>query len=637
MASKYDGLARIIIQNVGGKSNVTALTHCVTRLRFKLKDESKAQTDILKETDGVVTVIQSGGQYMVVIGNHVPDVYDAVISVGHFGPEITGGGGASAADDDGPKEKQNPFNAFVGIVTAVFTPCLAVLSACGILKGFLSLFTYFGILSEASGTYVILYALADSFFYFMPVLLGYTAAKKFGLPEMEGLVIGATLVYPTVLSGSLGVAFAETPFKFFGIPITMPPAGDYTSSVIPIICAVAFAAFIEKRIKKFIPDVVKTFIVPLITMLITIPLTFLVIGPIASAAASLIGAACNALLGISNVLVGVVVGAFWQVLVMFGLHWAMVPIALNNMQTLGSDVILVGMFGTTFAQTGAVLAIWMKTKNQKLKQLAAPATISGVAGVTEPAIYGITLPKKTPFFLTCGVAGIAGGVLTGLGVRSYQMAGMGVFGYTAYINTATNDISGMVTAIVVSILALIASFIVVFLTYKDDAPKKKEAAPAASSDAAAAAGGSLSAPIVGEAIDLSQVKDEVFSSGALGKGIAIDPEVGEVYAPCDGEITTFFPTGHAIGIQADNGAELLIHVGMDTVQLDGKGYTPVAKQGDRVKKGQLLLKFDIDYIKSQGYTVVTPIIVTNSDDFADIVPEASGKVTTDSKLLTLIK
>lgn len=638
MASKYDGLARIIIQNVGGKGNVTALTHCVTRLRFKLKDESKAQTDILKETDGIVTVIQSGGQYMVVIGNHVPDVYDAVISVGHFGPEITGGGGASSDGDDGPKEKQNPFNAFVSIVTAVFTPCLAVLSACGILKGFLSLFTYFGILSEASGTYVILYALADSFFYFMPVLLGYTAAKKFGLPEMEGLVIGATLVYPTVLSGSLGVTFAETPFKFLGLPITMPPAGDYTSSVIPIICAVAFAAFIEKHIKKFIPDVVKTFIVPLITMLITIPLTFLVIGPIASGAATLIGAACNALLGISNVLVGVVVGAFWQVLVMFGLHWAMVPIALNNMQTLGSDVILVGMFGTTFAQTGAVLAIWMKTKNQKLKQLAAPATISGVAGVTEPAIYGITLPKKTPFFLTCAVAGVAGGVLTGLGVRSYQMAGMGVFGYTAYINTATNDISGMVTAIIVSILALIASFIVVFLTYKDDAPKKKEAAPApASADAAAVTGGSLSAPIVGEAIDLSQVKDEVFSSGALGKGIAIDPEVGEVYAPCDGEITTFFPTGHAIGIQADNGAELLIHVGMDTVQLDGKGYTPVAKQGDRVKKGQLLLKFDIDYIKSQGYTVVTPIIVTNSDDFADIVPEASGKVTTNSKLLTLIK
>ncbi len=195
----------------------------------------------------------------------------------------------------------------------------------------------------------------------------------------------------------------------------------------------------------------------------------------------------------------------------------------------------------------------------------------------------------------------------------------------------------MITAIVVSILALIASFIVVFLTYKDDAPKKKEAAPAASADTAAVSGGSLSAPIVGEAIDLSQVKDEVFSSGALGKGIAIDPEVGEVYAPCDGEITTFFPTGHAIGIQADNGAELLIHVGMDTVQLDGKGYTPIAKQGDRVKKGQLLLKFDIDYIKSQGYTVVTPIIVTNSDDFADIVPEASGKVTTDSKLLTLIK
>lgn len=641
MASKYDGLARIIIQNVGGKGNVTALTHCVTRLRFKLKDESKAQTDILKETDGVVTVIQSGGQYMVVIGNHVPDVYDAVISVGHFGPEITGGGGASA-DDDGPKEKQNPFNAFVGIVTSVFTPCLAVLSACGILKGFLALFSYFGILDAAGGTYTILYALGDSFFYFMPILLGYTAAKKFGLPEMEGLVIGATLVYPTVLSGALGTAFAEVPFTFFGIPVVMPAAGDYTSSVIPVICAVAFAAFVEKHIRGHIPDVVKTFVTPLVTMIITIPLTFLVIGPIASLAADGIGAACNFLLGISNILVGAVVGVFWQILVMFGLHWALVPIAINNMNVQGSDVILVGMFGTTFAQTGAVLAIWLKTKNQKLKSLSLPAFISGIAGVTEPAIYGITLPKKTPFFLTCAVAGVAGGALTGLGVKAYTMAGMGVFGYTAYINTATGDISGMVTAMVISVLALIGGFLAVYFTYKDDAPKKKEAAPApaaadTASGAAAVTDGSIVSPIVGEAIDLSQVKDEVFSSGALGKGIAIDPEVGEVYAPCDGEITTFFPTGHAIGIQADNGAELLIHVGMDTVQLEGKGYTPVAKQGDRVKKGQLLLKFDIDYIKSQGYTVVTPIIVTNSDDFADIVPEASGKVTTGSKLLTLIK
>ena len=631
MASKYDGLSRIIIQNVGGKSNIAGLTHCVTRLRFKLKDESKAQTEILKETDGIVTVLQSGGQYMVVIGNHVPDVFASVVSVGHL--ESIAKGGADEDAEKGPKEKQNPFNAFVSIVTGVFTPCLAVLSACGILKGFLSLFSYFGWMDAAGGTYTLLYALADSFFYFMPVLLGFTAAKKFKLPEMEGIVIGLVMVYPTLTSSSL--AAMET-FKFAGIPIIMPAAGDYTSSVIPVICAVAFAAFLEKRIKKFIPDVIKTFVVPLITLGITIPLTFLVIGPIASGAAGLIGTLCTAIANVSNLLLGVFIGFFWQILVMFGLHWAMVPIAMTNMTTIGYDVVLVGMFGATFAQTGAVLAIWVKTKNKKLKSLAAPAFISGIAGVTEPAIYGITLPKKKPFFITCGVAGVAGAALTSLGVKCYQMAGLGVFGYTAYIDTANNDISGMVISMVVSALALVAAFVLVYLTYKDDAPAKKETASSSASASAAGKAGTVESPVKGNVMALENVKDEVFSTGAMGKGIAVEPVEGKVYAPADGEITTFFPTGHAIGILTDTGAEILIHVGMDTVEMKGRGFTPKAKQGDRVKKGDLLLEFDMEKIKAEGHPVTTPIIITNTDDYADIIPTDASAVAVGDEILKLL-
>ncbi len=631
MASKYDGLSRIIIQNVGGKSNIAGLTHCVTRLRFKLKDESKAQTEILKETDGIVTVLQSGGQYMVVIGNHVPDVFASVVSVGHL--ESIAKGGADEDAEKGPKEKQNPFNAFVSIVTGVFTPCLAVLSACGILKGFLSLFSYFGWMDAAGGTYTLLYALADSFFYFMPVLLGFTAAKKFKLPEMEGIVIGLVMVYPTLTSSSL--AAMET-FKFAGIPIIMPAAGDYTSSVIPVICAVAFAAFLEKRIKKFIPDVIKTFVVPLITLGITIPLTFLVIGPIASGAAGLIGTLCTAIANVSNLLLGVFIGFFWQILVMFGLHWAMVPIAMTNMTTIGYDVVLVGMFGATFAQTGAVLAIWVKTKNKKLKSLAAPAFISGIAGVTEPAIYGITLPKKKPFFITCGVAGVAGAALTSLGVKCYQMAGLGVFGYTAYIDSANNDISGMVISMVVSALALVAAFVLVYLTYKDDAPAKKETASSSASASAAGKAGTVESPVKGNVMALENVKDEVFSTGAMGKGIAVEPVEGKVYAPADGEITTFFPTGHAIGILTDTGAEILIHVGMDTVEMKGRGFTPKAKQGDRVKKGDLLLEFDMEKIKAEGHPVTTPIIITNTDDYADIIPTDASAVAVGDEILKLL-
>ena len=470
MASKYDGLARIIIQNVGGKSNILSLTHCVTRLRFKLKDESKAQTDILKDTDGIVTVIQSGGQYMVVIGNHVPQVYDAVCAVGHITPggAVNEDGTAIEGGADAPKEKFNPVNAFIGIVTGVFTPWLGVLSACGIVKGFLALFVAVGVLDGAGPTYNILYSLGDCFFYFMPIILAYTAAKKFGLPEFEGMIIGAAMIYPYMLGSS-----ANVHDSLFMIPVTMPSSGDYTSSVIPIICAVAFAAWFEKMYKKFIPDTIKLFALPLITCTVTFCLTLWVIGPIAAGAGDLLGVFFNWLANVNGILLGAVVGGLWQVLVMFGLHWAIVPMMLNNLATQGFDTAMVGMFGTTFAQVGAVAAIWIKTKNKKTKSLCAPAFISAIAGVTEPAIYGITLPKKTPFIITCVVAAVVGGLLMAFGVTSYTSAGMGVFGYTAYINTFTNDISGMITSIILSLVSVAAAFVLTFLTYSDEPVKKK--------------------------------------------------------------------------------------------------------------------------------------------------------------------
>ena len=470
MASKYDGLARIIIQNVGGKSNIISLTHCVTRLRFKLKDESKAQTDILKDTDGIVTVIQSGGQYMVVIGNHVPQVYDAVCAVGHITPggAVNEDGTAIEGGADAPKEKFNPVNAFIGIVTGVFTPWLGVLSACGIVKGFLALFVAVGVLDGAGPTYNILYSLGDCFFYFMPIILAYTAAKKFGLPEFEGMIIGAAMIYPYMLGSS-----ANVHDSLFMIPVTMPSSGDYTSSVIPIICAVAFAAWFEKMYKKFIPDTIKLFALPLITCTVTFCLTLWVIGPIAAGAGDLLGVFFNWLANVNGILLGAVVGGLWQVLVMFGLHWAIVPMMLNNLATQGFDTAMVGMFGTTFAQVGAVAAIWIKTKNKKTKSLCAPAFISAIAGVTEPAIYGITLPKKTPFIITCVVAAVVGGLLMAFGVTSYTSAGMGVFGYTAYINTFTNDISGMITSIILSLVSVAAAFVLTFLTYSDEPAKKK--------------------------------------------------------------------------------------------------------------------------------------------------------------------
>jgi len=622
MASKYDGLARIIIQNVGGKDNIQSITHCVTRLRFSLKDESKANTDILKETDGIVTVIQSGGQYMVVIGNHVPQVFDAVISVGHLESKSALAGG-NEIESTG---KQNPFNAFISIITSVFTPFLGVLCACGILKGVLALLTAIGVMSAAGGTYNFLYSLGDAAFYFLPPILGMTAAKKFKLPEMEGLLIGLAMVYPYLTGGDYDIS------NLFGIPVSMPPSGNYTSSVIPVILAVAFAAWFENKcVKKIVPDTIKLFGVPLITLFVTFVLTIFIIGPVASAIANVLALFFNTLNALSPILMGAVVGFFWQILVMFGLHWSLVPIALSNLSTSGEDIILVAMLGTTFAQTGAVLGIWLKTKDKKIKSLAPAAFVSGLAGVTEPAIYGLTLPKKAPFFRTCVIAGVAGAVLCTMGVKAYQMAGMGVFAYPAYVNTSTNDTRGMIISIVVTLACVVAGFLSELIFYKDDAPAKKEVKVEGSAQAE-----TLVAPIKGELKQLSDIADAAFSSGAMGNGIAIAPSEGKVYAPADGTITAFFATGHAIGITTDKGAEIIIHVGMDTVKLEGKGFEPKVKQGDKVKKGDLLLEFDIDYITSEGYSVDTPVIITNTPKYDDVIPTDAASAEVGDTLITLL-
>ncbi|MBS5063304.1 MAG: beta-glucoside-specific PTS transporter subunit IIABC [Hungatella hathewayi] len=620
MASKYDGLARIIVQNVGGKDNIAGLTHCVTRLRFRLKDESKANTDILKETDGIVTVIQSGGQYMVVIGNHVPDVYDAVIARGHLEDIVDS---KAEEEEETVQEKKKPLDAFIGIVTSVFTPVLGMLSACGIIKGLLALFVAVGILDGAGGTYNILYSLSDSLFFYFPIILGYTAAKKFGISEFEGLIIGATMVYPSVLSSS-----ALDISNIFGIPVIMPASGDYASSVIPVICAVAFAGWFEKKYKKWIPDTVKMFALPLITCLVTVCLTFWVIGPVASAASGLIGAAFMAVYRFSPVLMGAVVGGLWQLLVMFGLHWAITPIMINNVQTIGFDTVMVGMFGASFAQVGAVIAIYLKTKNKRLKTLCVPAIVSGFAGVTEPAIYGITLPKKKPFAITCVIGAVTGGILAALGAKYYIVPGMGVFGYTAFVNTVTGDFSGMIWAIVISVAALAAGVVFVYLTYKDEETKKKAAV-------AGRAAVTISAPLAGKVIPLSEVSDAAFSSGALGQGAAIVPVEGKLYAPVDGVAAAFFPTGHAVGIQTDDGVEILIHVGMDTVSLEGKGFDKKVNQGDHVKKGDLLLEFDLHIIEEAGLSAVTPVIVTNPGGRSEISHTQADTVKPGDDFLTI--
>lgn len=485
MASKYDGLARIIIQNVGGKSNIISVAHCITRLRFKLKDESKANKEVLESTDGVIKVMQAGGQYQMVIGNQVNDVYDAVLEVGHLAAAGAVDEEGNAVEETSGGGKKSPVSLLIDVISGTLQPTLGVMAATGIIKGLLALFDFLGLIPAASGTYQVWYAVADGFFYFMPIVLGYTAAKKFKVNEFIGMAIGIALCYPAMVNSTagtvLGTVFTGTAFEmsyyltFFGIPVIMPASG-YTSSVVPIILAVAIAAPLEHWLKKVIPDVIKLFVVPFVTLIVMVPLTYLVIGPIASILCSILSLFFNAIYSIpvvGGLIGGVLIGAFWQVLVIFGLHWSLVPLAMINYSLLGYDFILSPCFCVSFAQTFVVLAIVLKTKDEKLKKIAIPAFISGIFGVTEPAIYGVTLPKKTPFIYSC-IAGAIGGAFTGLmRTRSYSIGGLGLFGLPSFIDTTgVMGLTNMIYILIAILIASVAGFAMTYVLYKDEPAKK---------------------------------------------------------------------------------------------------------------------------------------------------------------------
>ncbi|SFM25520.1 beta-glucoside-specific PTS transporter subunit IIABC [Salibacterium qingdaonense] len=615
---KYEQLANDIIKHVGGTENVNNVVHCVTRLRFQLKEEDRADTETLKNMDGVVTVTQSGGQYQVVIGNHVPDVYQAVVEVGGFQKQDT-----QEQDDQSDKKV---FDKLIDIISGIFAPILGVLAASGMIKGFNAFFNAVGLYTEESGTYQILQAVGDGLFHFFPIFLGMTAMKKFNGNQLVGMAIGAALTYPALTGLTEGdpqyTLFSGTLFEspihitFLGIPVILM---TYSSSVIPIILSTFVASRFEGWLKKVIPDVVKTFLVPFFTLLIIAPLTFLVIGPIATWLGTIIGSGTIWVFELSPVLAGFLLGGLWQVFVMFGLHWGLVPIGLNNISVNGSDPILAYISATSLATTGVVLGVMVKTKQKQLKSLSIPAAISSVFGVSEPAIYGITLPLKKPFIITLITSAIGGAVMGLMGTRVYMLGGLGIFGIPSKIGPDGLDM-GFWGGMIAMGLNVIVGFLLTYF-FGGIGQKDREALGAGGEQKQHASGGDnhdIVSPMPGRALPLSEVPDEAFSTGQLGKGLAVDPSDGVVFAPASGEISVSFPSGHAVGITTDQGAELLIHVGLDTVQLNGDYFESHVKQGDRVEKGQKLIDFDIDNIRQSGYSVVTPVIVTNSGEFDEL-------------------
>ena len=482
---KYDDLAATVIELVGGKDNVSNVMHCVTRVRFDLKDESKADTEALEKVQGVIKVISANGQYMVVVGNDkVDDVYDAIVKVGGFKPN------SEVQPDAGEGgEKKGVMATLMDIISGVFQPILGTFAAAGMMKGILALIVNFWPAFESGGAYAVLYTFADGYFYYLPVILGYTAAKKFGMSEFNGIAIGLSLVYPTMVeitegevlgTISLGI-FGDLSWyaTFFGIPIIMPASG-YTSSVIPILLMIAFGAQVEKWCKKWMPANVKMFFVPFVTVTVTVVLGYLVIGPVATLITNLLETLFEFLFNLPYVgrtFGSVLVGATWMPMVMFGFHWSVITLAIVNLGALGYDYLLSAMIAHSFALGAVLFAMYLKNKDEEFRSICMPAMITSFFfGITEPAIYGVALPDGKAFVVAC-IGSTVGGLIIGLsGAVVYTSGGLGVFAWLNFIDSSGGGITGMIWAIVASLAGAIVSFVIEWIIYK---PPVKDAEAAA--------------------------------------------------------------------------------------------------------------------------------------------------------------
>lgn len=583
----YSQLAKDIVRFVGGEENVSNVYHCATRLRFTLKDNKKADKEKVEQLEGVITVVEAGGMFQVVVGNAVNEVYDVLSKQMKLEDDASNGKRGT--------EKKGILNSFIDMIAAVFAPTLGVLAGSGLIKGVLALCTSLNLLTTESGIYIILNAAADAFFYFLPIFLAYTAAKKFNTDRFIAMVIAAALVYPTIVS-----AYSDSiTLRFLGMPVIL---ARYTSTVIPAILAVWVLSYIEPKIRKSLHESIRNLLTPFICIIVMVPITLLVVGPIADYASQLIAAGYLAVYNFSPVLSGAVIGGFWQVLVIFGLHWGLVPVMTNNLSFYGRDTLGPACMTAVAAQAGAVLGVFLKTKNKKVKSLSLSAFITALFGITEPAVYGVTLKYKRPFYIACICGAIFGGVAGAAGAGALAVATRSILSFPIYIG------EGFVWLVASYFLAMISSCMLTFLFgYKDEIEEES------SKDIV------LSTPAAGEIIDLSEVNDPTFASGSLGEGFAIIPTDGKIYSPVNGEVSTVFPTKHAIGVVSEEGAEILIHIGIDTVNLNGKYFQSAVSDGKKVRKGDLLMEVDLQELIKEGYDPTTMVIVTNSSRFKNII------------------
>lgn len=626
---KYQALVDFILKNIGGKENVLSVTHCMTRLRFTLKNDGLVNEEELLKSSEIMTAQFAAGRYQVVVGTHVEDIFQVLQKT--LGVQIK----------EEKEEKKSPLNSLVDIITKVITPILGILTAAGLLQGILALLTVTKVLDSTDGTYIVLHTMGQTVFYFLPVILGYTSAKAFKLNPYVGMVLGATLVIPELMNNLItedamyilfqGTIFETPVYKtFLGIPILFPENG-YQNTVIPIIFITFIGSKIEHLLKKIVPDLLAHNLNDFLTILITVPLSILVIGPVTNVLSSLISAFVSNLYTISPAITSVAVALLYQPLVIFGLHWPLSAIGINNLAQMGSDYIFPMSFTANFAQTAVVLAVFLRTKSKEQKTLAVPAMISGVFCIIEPAIYGFSLPVKKRFAFSM-LGGAAGALIMSLfSVKMYAFS-FGILGFVSFLNPNDPSVQGLIIAIIATIVTMAIAFSLTFFTYKEETPND----PEKKNPSTLLHPESIASPMEGEIRRLEESEDPTFASRTLGNGVVIIPKNGNVYAPVSGRLETVFPDGHAIGIVSENGTEILLHIGINTVEMDGTGYQILAKTGQDVKQGDLLLKADLKRITEAGYSTETVMIVTNTSDYLSITPEIKHRAKAGDNILTVI-
>lgn len=606
----YHKLALDIIDVVGGQKNIVNATRCATRLRLVLKETPEGAKEKVSALAGVITVVENNGQFQVVIGTHVGEVYDSVAEALHL----------DASTQEIEQPKQSIVNRIIATMSAVFAPFVYILAAAGLLQGALILITMAAPAFAETGTYEILNFMSWTPFTFLPIFIAITASKHFKCNTYIAILCCCALVNQSWADIAARIADGDV-VRFLGVKLSET---TYTSTVLPPLLLVWVLSYLEHFIEKKLPDAAKPLLTPLICFVIMVPATIIVIGPASAITANAIANGYNTLVAFAPALAGAIIGGLWQIVVIFGVHWGITPVVLANFDMNGCDTFQAFQTIAVVAQVAAAFGVFIKSRNKEFKGVALSAGVTGIFGITEPTIYGVTLRLKKPFI--CGCAGGAIGAVVLSFFHSAYYAYAGLPGLLTIVNAISKDapmsfIGEALACVIASVITIVAIQIVGFDDPVDKAEEKEEK--------------EIESPLAGTVIPLSKVHDEVFASEMMGKGCAVIPEEGKVYAPFDGKVVGLLDSHHAVGMESTDGVEVLIHVGMDTVKLNGRCFTIHVEEGEQVKKGQLLLEFDIPGIKEAGYEVTTPIIITNSDEFNDVETKAEGKVTVGTKLLEL--